>query len=241
MRFSASKIKTYEDCPLKFKFQSILHIPTPQKTFFQVGTDVHSVLEEMAKLRMQDETIYLKLAKDMLDSSWEPSNFDSETQGQQEYNKMQKMLEFWFDFETNNPNETVEVEEWFELDLDGAHFGGFIDRLDRTPDGDYIVIDYKTGKSNLSKNKLIEDVQMTLYCLAVKEKYGKLPVQAGHMYVHPEIAELRLVDVSEESMRAVVERVKGIVGQILREDFEIMGNPNCRFCDYTGICEFYGA
>ncbi|WP_342304948.1 ATP-dependent DNA helicase [Methanolobus sp. ZRKC5] len=236
MRFSASKIKTYEDCPLKFKFQSVLHIPTPQKSFFQVGTDVHSVLEEMVKLRMKGETIELDLAKGMLDSSWESSNFDSETQETQEYNKMQKMLEFWFDFEENNPNETIEVEEWFELDLDGAHFGGFIDRLDGTPDGDYIVIDYKTGKSNLSKNKLKEDVQMVLYCLAVKEKYGKLPVQAGHMYAHPELAEVRLVDVSEESVEAVVERIKGIVDRILKEDFEVVGKPNCRFCDYVGIC-----
>ena len=239
MRFSASKIKTYEDCPLKFKFQSILHIPTPQKSFFQVGTDVHSVLEEMAKLRIQGEAIKFGLAKDMLNSSWESSNFDSETQEKQEYNKMQKMLEFWFDFEKDNLNETVAVEEWFELDLDGAHFGGFIDRLDRTPDGDYIVIDYKTGKSNLSKNKLKEDVQMALYCLAVKDKYGKLPIQAGHMYVHPELAELRLVDVSEENVSTVLERIKEVVSRILNEDFEVVGNPNCRFCDYKGICVWH--
>jgi DNA helicase-2/ATP-dependent DNA helicase PcrA len=237
MRFSASKIKTYEDCPLKFKFQSVLHIPTPQKIFFYVGTDVHAVLEEMAKLRIQGEAFDLDLAKGLLDSSWESFNFDSETQEKQEYNKMQKMLEFWFDFEKHNPNETVEVEEWFELDLDGAHFGGFIDRLDRTPDGDYIVLDYKTGKTNLSKNKLKDDVQMALYCLAVKEKYGKLPVQAGHMYVHPEIAELRLVDVSEESVGAVVDRIKEMVGRILSEDFEVKEDPNCRFCDYKGICD----
>lgn len=237
MRFSASKIKMYEDCPLKFKFQSILRIPTPQKSYLRVGTDVHSVLEEMAKLRIRGEAFDLDLAKNMLDSSWESSNFDSETQEKQEYSKMQKMLDFWFEFEKDNPNETVEVEEWFELDIDGAHFGGFIDRLDRTPDGEYIVIDYKTGKSNLSKNKLKEDVQMALYCLAVKEKHGKLPVQAGHMYVHPELAEMRLVEVKEESVGAVVKRIKEMVGRIVNEDFEIREKPNCLFCDYKGICE----
>ncbi len=238
MRFSASKIKTYQECPLKFKFQSILHIPTPQKPYFRVGTDVHAVLEEMAKLRIRGEKIDMGLAKEMLDRSWESCDFTSETQENQEYNKMEKMLEFWFEFEKDNTNETVEVEEWFELDIDGAHFGGLIDRIDRTPDGEYIVIDYKTGKTTTSKKKLNEDVQMALYCLAVKEKYDKLPIKAGHMYVHPDNAELRLVDVSEENVAKVLDRVREIVSRILAEDFEVTGNPNCRFCDYKGICSF---
>jgi len=131
----------------------------------------------------------------------------------------------------------VEVEEEFEIKLDGAKFRGYIDRLDRTPEGEFIVIDYKTGTTNLSKNKLKEDVQIALYCMAVKEKYGKLPVQAGHMYVHPDIAELRLVDGSEEGVEAVVGRIKKIVGRIMKEDFEVKDKPNCRFCDYQGICK----
>lgn len=64
-------------------------------------------------------------------------------------------------------------------------------------------------------------VQLALYCLAVKEKYDKLPVQAGHFYVHPERAELRLVDIAKDELEAVLEE------------------PNCRFCDYGAVCEWY--
>ena len=239
MHFSASGIKMYEDCPLKFKYSYVLKIPTPQKAFFQLGTDVHAVFEQMSRLKMQGEAPDISKAREMLDVIWNPHVFDSRTQEQQEYSKMQKMLDFWMDFERHNPNETMEVEEGFEIKLDGARFGGYIDRLDRTPEGDYIVIDYKTGTTNLSKNKLKKDVQIALYCMALKEKYGKLPVQAGHMYVNPELAELRLVDVSEEGVEAVVGRVREMVGRILEEDFDIKEEPNCRFCDYRGICERY--
>ncbi len=239
MRFSASGIRMYEDCPLKFKYSYVLRIPTPQKFFFQVGTDVHAVFEQMSRMQMQGESPDISKAKELLDARWEPSGFSSETQEHQEYDKMQRMLDFWMDFENNNLNETVEVEEWFDLRLDGARFGGYIDRIDRTSDGDYIVIDYKTNKTPYSKNRLSEDVQIALYCMAVKEKYGSLPIQAGHMYVNPDVAKLRLVDVSEEGVEAVIGRVREIVGRIMDEDFEVREEPNCRFCDYKGICEFH--
>lgn len=237
MRFSASAIKMYEDCPLKFKYSYVLKIPVPQKAFFQVGTDVHAVFEKMSKLQMQGEVPEISMAREMLDATWNPHVFGSKTQEQQEYSKMQRMLDFWMDFEKNNPNETVYVEEGFEINLDGARFGGYIDRLDRTQDGEFIVIDYKTNKTPYTKNQLKEDAQIAVYCLAVKEKYGKLPVQAGHMYVNPDIAELRFVDVSEKIVGAVAERIKEIVSRIRREDFDVKEEPNCRFCDYRGICE----
>jgi DNA helicase-2/ATP-dependent DNA helicase PcrA len=237
MRFSASAIRMYEDCPLKFKYSYLLKIPTPQKTFFQVGTDVHAVYEQMSRLMMQGEKPDISVARELLKSIWDPSGFDSETQEHQEHDKMQKMLDFWMNFESTNPNETIEVEKWFDLSLDGAKFGGSIDRLDKTPDGDYIVIDYKTNKTPYSKNKLLDDVQIALYCAAVREMYGKLPVHAGHMYVNPGVAEMRLIDVSEEGVEAVVEGIKEMVGRILIEDFEVKKDPNCRFCDYKGICD----
>lgn len=239
MRFSASKIEEYMECPLKFKYNSILNIPTPQKTYFQIGTDVHSVYEQLAKLKMQNEFTDIKLANEMLDSVWDGSVFPSQSQEKQELGNIRKMLEFWFDFEENNQNETASVEERFELELDGAHFVGLIDRIDKTSEGEYIVIDYKTGKTPYSKNKLREDVQITLYCLAVKERYGKLPVQAGHLYTHPNVQELRMIDVDEGKLESVVERVKKAVSSIMSEDFEIKDEPNCYFCDYKGICSWY--
>ncbi|MDK2940311.1 MAG: ATP-dependent helicase UvrD/PcrA, partial [Methanolobus sp.] len=51
------------------------------------------------------------------------------------------------------------------------------------------------------------------------------------------VAEMRLIDVSEEGVEAVVDRVKEMVSRILMEDFEVNEDPNCRFCDYKGICD----
>ncbi len=237
MKFSASKIKEYIDCPLKFKYNNVLHIPTPRKTHMQVGTNVHAIYEKMSKQKMQGGTPVLTDAMQMLVDIWDSSAFHSVTQETQERTRVEKMLEFWFRFEQNNHNETVAVEKHFDLCLEGKRFEGSIDRLDRTPDGNYIVIDYKTSTTTLSKNKLKEDVQIALYCLAVKGKCGKLPIKAGHMYVHPDIAEMKLVDVLESNVATVLDKVKEAIVRILNEDFELKAQPNCYNCDYKRICE----
>ncbi len=47
--FSASAIKKYEDCPLCYKFQYVLQVPSLQKTYFSMGSAVHSVIEHLSR------------------------------------------------------------------------------------------------------------------------------------------------------------------------------------------------
>ena len=43
----------------------------------------------------------------------------------------------------------------------------------------------------------------------------------------------------KDTIETVVERIKKAVASIKEEDFEIKGEPNCFFCDYKGICNWY--
>jgi len=103
---------------------------------------------------------------------------------------------------------------------------GSIDRIEQQPDGGLVVIDFKTGSSaGITKNTIREDIQMNLYCIAVQEIYGKLPVRASLYY----LKDNKMVDyIPDESSIAAV----------CAEEF--VAKPSfmgCQRCDYRDLCE----
>ena len=57
---------------------------------------------------------------------------------------------------------------------------GRVDRVDRLPDGDYELIDYKTGERK-SEAELENDLQLALYRLAAREAW-ELEASTGSYY-----------------------------------------------------------
>ena len=94
--------------------------------------------------------------------------------------------------------EEMEDEEWKvmynELSFDfvykyGEHedgtpkevkIHGFIDRVDQNKNGDYLVCDYKTSKKIYDPKKMATPMQMSIYSMALFEKFGRIPT--AHRY-----------------------------------------------------------
>ena len=87
------------------------------------------------------------------------------------------MLDTYLAWQAANRNTIVAAEKKFQFPLNGRKVKGFIDRIEQTPEGEYVVVDFKTGAkpSSLTKNSVPADIQLNLYSLAIKEMFGKLP------------------------------------------------------------------
>jgi len=57
------------------------------------------------------------------------------------------LVDNYFRLEDPNEARAVGIELGVETVVDGMRLRGIIDRLDVTPDGDLIVVDYKTGRA----------------------------------------------------------------------------------------------
>ena len=66
------------------------------------------------------------------------------------------------------------VESAIDYNAHGVHLGLRFDRLDRLPDGSFLIIDYKTGapKNLLSKDGKPVDLQLVVYADALQEEVG---------------------------------------------------------------------
>ncbi len=176
--FSASALKKYQDCPLCYKFQYVLQVPSLPKTFFSMGTAVHAVIEHLSNQQMDGVPPTKERALALLDSNWSSEAYTSKTHEDEDRAKAEAMLDTYLAWEAANRNTIVGNEKKFQFPINGRQLIGFIDRVEQTPEGGHVVIDFKTGSkpSSLTKNSIKEEIQMNLYCLAIREMYGKLPV-----------------------------------------------------------------
>ncbi|MBN1431820.1 MAG: ATP-dependent helicase [Methanomicrobiaceae archaeon] len=235
VRLSATALRVYNDCPLKFKFEKVLMIPSGPKTYFSLGTSAHSIIEHLTKMKMEGIEPSMELAEELLGRFWSSDAYSSRKHEEEDRERIFRHLKNYLDWENENPNTPVETEMMFEIKVHGTPFKGYIDRLEKTGSGGYAVVDYKTSKSTITKNAARTDIQLNLYALGVREKTGKLPEKVSLFYLDSG----KFVDYipDDESISAFLEDTGATLDRIFAGDFEPKTDPqSCRNCDYSILC-----
>ena len=232
---SPSSISTYSDCPLKFKYQKILRVPTPSSSTLDLGTTIHKVVEDLAKLREKGITPTEEVAMNILSENRMFRSYQNKTEYKRSTDRIKTMVNTYLEWERKSPNEVVAKEVDFQIEVDGVQFIGRIDRVEKNPQGEFEVIDFKSGNVRKSRNTIKTDPQMNIYALGVKQLYGKLPKKASLFYL-----EHRTVtyDITEEQVDEALKPIKQMIKLILDEKFEPTPSIQaCMFCDYQSVCD----
>jgi DNA helicase-2/ATP-dependent DNA helicase PcrA len=227
---SASDIETYRTCPLKYKFARVFRIPSEPTLNQRFGILVHQVLERYHQSggRTLDELLGL------LEGGWRRGGFGGSDQERQLHSKADGALRRYHERFRAEPCEPLWFEKAFSFRL-GAHtLRGRVDRVDRLPDGDYELIDYKTGRPR-SAAQLREDVQLSLYAVGAREAWGLESSRQAYLYVLDD-AKVPL-PVEEVDRDWITETVFEVADGILGQGFEPTPSyAACSICDYRIAC-----
>ena len=178
---SVTAIEPYKECPKQFWYKEVLNI-LPQKQDAPAMTKgglFHKIVEESAKKQLEgkgpDE--YKTLVKE-LDNKWgsEASRaylYQPITKEEQDKESLKPALESFAEWSKANPNKVVALEHKFRISIGGFQWRGKIDRVELTPNGDLVIIDYKTGGKNKRVTKVNESIQLNVYVMAVRAELQK--------------------------------------------------------------------
>jgi DNA helicase II / ATP-dependent DNA helicase PcrA len=234
LSLSASDLTLYLTCPLKYKFGRVFGIPQEPTINQRFGILFHNVLERFHKEPPANEAEGLRVLNRLFDQGWRRTGFGNSDDELQFRDRAKEALRLYWERERLAEGEPIWLEKKFDFKVGDHHVRGRVDRVDRLPDGDYELIDYKTGERK-SEEDLDDDLQLALYRMAAREAWGIEASTGSYYYVldGDKVAAPTKPDDAERVERTVL----GVGEGILSQDFEPRPSPKvCSWCDYRLIC-----
>jgi len=255
--FSHSQFALYRDCPLKYAFQHVYQVPVPEeerRAYFEFGAVVHDAFETFSRARRDalaagepppDESDLRRI----FDERWQPEALGDAQTAASYRRRSEPILRAFYQRQLRSLAEALLFEQGFTVDLDGdgaeppIRVRGFIDRLDRHPDGSIELIDYKTGRAK-SQLDVDRDPQLTLYALAVREGAirdpatgGPLPTPSRLTLYFTETDQWLTTARTDEQLDRARDELVALGRRIRSGDFTATPDPwRCGRCEYRRMC-----
>lgn len=246
--FSHSKMGTFEDCKLRYKFQYIDRIKVEAEYTIEtyLGSMVHEALEKLYRDKMFEKSMTMEELLAYYNKIWQANWEDSiiivkKDYTAENYRKMgERMLTDYYN--RHQPFEKgrvigLETQDLLPLDKQGRYrFHIRIDRLMDMGDGLYEVHDYKTGSSLSKQEDLDKDRQLAMYSQWVRQNFKdfkKVRLVWHFLAFDKEMDSYRTEEELENLQEDVLSRIAEIESA---EDFPANVTRLCNWCLYRTIC-----
>ena len=244
-RYSQSKLSTFQQCPLKYRFGYIDGIKKEEEGIEAfTGTLVHTTLEVLLERKREfgTEPDYPK-AEEIFQKLWEENYHPgvlvvNEYAEPDDYRRRGLMcLKNFFQMDsTEDYGELVSLEINLFFKLGERSISGKIDRVQREGTT-YHIIDYKTSKGDMTQEAADEDRQLALYELGIRDKYPDTEKVILHWYMlgHNNIVSSTR---NESELAALKASVLALIDEIENtSDFLPKESSLCGWCEYKEECE----
>lgn len=245
---SPSKVASFSDCALAFRFSAIDRLPEPPAPWSTKGTLVHMALERLHVLPAPERTLDTALgvlaeaAADLRDDpDYAGLNLDAEAEATF-HAEAADLVRRYFQLEDPRTIEAIGIELGVEATIDGIRLRGIIDRLELDENGGLVVTDYKTGSvpSPHHERKRLSGVH--LYSLLCEELLGRRPSRVQLLYLKKPVAIItEPTDQSTRGTRRTLSAVwKAVERACEREDFRPQPSRLCDYCAFRAYCPAFG-
>ncbi len=228
LRLSYSKMDRYKTCPLSYKLHYLDKFKSEPSDPLIFGKLIHTCLELYVKNAKYGENEIL----DIFTQQYTKENLTDQSM----FEEGRQILISWV---TNNPDvhqlNILGIEQEIRMNIAGFDLIGYIDRIDQLDDDTIEIIDYKTNRMIFSREDVDQNLQMSIYTIALKSLYpDKKIVCRFDMLRHGFSMHTQR---SEEQLDAAVDYIKSVGNQLkTASTFPAKLNTNCIYCDHRQNC-----
>lgn len=206
--FSYSQIAAWEQCPRRYLLQYVVGVPpNPAHAYrTRLGTAFHDALHAQHIAREQGEEVDFQ---SLLQEALSASGGDYETE------PTDRAVSGFLSSPDSSATPLRTEQEFFLRLRPGPNapvIHGFIDRIQRRPDGEIEIVDYKTHRQSWSRDNVLYDLQLPIYVLACREALGLEPRYATMAFVRH--GNWVRIDVNDFDMSTVRQRLDSAIAGI---------------------------
>ncbi len=246
---SPSRLDDFQRCPRRYQYASIERRRQPATYATVKGRVVHQVLESLFAVEADARTTEvawsaLPGALDAILSEEVRADLGLDDDlARRLRDEAARIVANYFAMEDPTMVHVEGVELRLRATVDGAPILGILDRLDRDPNGELAIVDYKTGSLPSRSFDTATFANTELYAALCESTLGERPSRIRLLYVtHGEAIER---PVSAVVLDARVRAASSAWARITRyyEAGEFPATPSrnaCRFCSYTDVCRESG-
>lgn len=243
---SYSALQTFKQCPQKYKFQVIDKIKAPKSKEAVFGSKMHEALKFFHSKYPVSPTLdeLLNLYKDI----WDSDPFRSQEEDMIYFSEGIKILKNYYQyFLKNKDNFTVlDIESYFRIFIENPEtnqkciLAGKIDRIDKLQNGTIEIVDYKTTKRLPSQAEVDNDLQLSLYCLAISLRWPTSSIEdIKSSFYYLKHQELISTKRTKKQLEDVKEQIWKRLAEIEKSDFKPIPSALCDWCGYKKICPMW--
>jgi len=245
---SPSKVSTFTDCALAFRFSSIDRLPEPPSVPATKGTLVHAALERLFELDAPDRTLpaaltALNQAMDAMqvDPDFTGLSLDADAEARF-LDDAERLVRRYFELEDPTTITPIGLELKLETSVGDLRLRGIIDRLELDENGGLVVTDYKTGRVPHQNHEQGKLGGVHFYALLCERLFGQRPARVQLLYLAEPVA--IITTPTEQSIRGLERKVTAIWSAVERacqtEDFRPKPSKLCDWCAFQAYCPAFG-
>lgn len=248
--FSHSRLSTFEQCPLKYKYKYLDKVEVEQRESVEafLGSAVHATLEKLyrdiqfSKLNSLEEL--LSFYNETWKKKWNPSIVINRDYKEDNYRQMGEgyIKAYYGNHMPFNSSVTIGLEKKviIEIDTEGKlKMQGFIDRLATMGKGVYEIHDYKTSLTLPMEDYLRRDRQLALYSIAVRKDYqdAREVKLIWHFLAFGKDYVIQKTDEELEKLRKdTLELIKKVQ---FTKDYPAKPSALCDWCEFKSLCPIW--